>query len=221
MLSDVIKKKRKELGLTLLDIAKAVGVSEATVQRWESGNIKNVRYEKIASLCSILQTTPAEVMGWDDLDASVANLYPNWTPGETIENSKKKKGIKIPVLGYVRAGLPIDAVEEVLDYEEITPDMAAHGEHFGLTIKGDSMEPRMLEGDVVIVRKQETVENGDIAVVLVNGDEATVKKFYRTDAGIKLVATNPKYDPFFFTPEEVNTLPVQIIGKVVELRAKF
>lgn len=113
------------------------------------------------------------------------------------------------------------AIESIINYEEISQEQARTGEFFGLQIKGDSMEPRITDGDVVIVRKQETVENGEIAVVLINGDDATVKKFYKTDAGIKLVSTNPTYDPFFFTPDEVNTLPVSVIGKVVELRAKF
>ena len=99
--------------------------------------------------------------------------------------------------------------------------MSRQGKFFALKIKGDSMEPKFSEGDVVIVQQQSTVENGDIAVVLVNGGDATVKKFYRSDSGIKLISTNPAYDPFYFTPDEVNTLPVQIIGKVVELRAKF
>jgi repressor LexA len=135
--------------------------------------------------------------------------------------SDSSKSIKIPVLGYVKAGIPIEAVEEILDYEEISQEQARAGDFFALQIKGDSMEPKISEGDVVIVRKQESVDNGDIAVVLINGDDATVKKFYKTDAGIKLVSTNPVYDPFFFTPEEVNSLPVSIIGKVVELRAKF
>lgn len=228
MLSDVIRKKRKELGLTLLDIAKYVGVTEATVQRWESGNIKNVRYEKVALLSQLLHSSPAEIMGWDEMDVSVSETFPNWTPGETIEDAKSiipegnlSRAVKIPVLGYVRAGIPIDAVEEILDYEEITEDMANTGAYFCLQIKGDSMEPKFSEGDVVVIRQQETVENGDIAVVLINGNDATIKKFYRTDAGIQLVATNPSYDPLFYTPKDVDSLPVSVIGKVVELRAKF
>ena len=131
------------------------------------------------------------------------------------------KGVLIPVLGYVRAGVPIEAVEEILDYEEISQEQARAGEFFALKIKGDSMEPKISEGDVVIVRKQSTVENGELAVVLVNGDDATVKKFYRSNNGVKLVSTNPKYDPFFYTPTEVDSFPVSVIGRVVELRAKF
>lgn len=86
------------------------------------------------------------------------------------------RGVRIPVLGRVVAGIPIEAVEEILDYEEITPELAATGEFFALKIRGHSMEPRMMEGDVVIVRKQEDVESGDVAIVLVNGNEATVKR---------------------------------------------
>lgn len=198
-----INAQRKRLNLTLKEVADYVGVSEATVSRWESGNIANMRRDRISALARILRVSPIDIMGIDD------------------DTDNGINAIQIPVLGYVRAGIPMTAVENIIDYEEISQEQARTGEFFGLVIKGDSMEPRMAEGDVVIVRKQETVDNGDIAVVLVNGDDATVKKFYRTDAGIKLVSTNPIYDPFFYTPDEVDNLPVTIIGRVVELRAKF
>ena len=83
------------------------------------------------------------------------------------------------------------------------------------------VEPKISEGDVVIVRKQNIVENGELAVVLVNGNDATVKKFYMNDNGVTLISTNPSYEPFYYSKEQVEKLPVQIIGKVVELRAKF
>lgn len=121
----------------------------------------------------------------------------------------------------VVAGIPIDAVEEILDYEEITPEMAAHGEHFALLIKGDSMEPKMSAGDVVIVRKQSDINSGDIAIVLVNGNEATVKKIKKSPEGITLIPTNQAYDYAFYSNDDIINLPVSIIGKVVELRAKF
>lgn len=127
----------------------------------------------------------------------------------------------IPVLGEVAAGIPIEAVQDIVDYEEIDQALATTGEFFGLRIKGSSMEPRMREGDVVIVRKQEDVDTGDTAVVLVNGNEATVKKIKKGEQGITLLPTNPAYDPMFFTSAEIESLPVVILGKVVELRAKF
>lgn len=137
-------------------------------------------------------------------------------------NTKPKlKGIKIPVLGRVQAGIPIEAIEEVIDEEEITEDLAKTGEFFGLQIKGNSMEPRICEGDVVIVRQQPDVESGEIAVVLVNGDDATIKKVKKTENGIMLIPTNPNYEPLFFDKKQIEELPVIILGKVIELRAKF
>lgn len=120
------------------------------------------------------------------------------------------------------AGIPIETVEEILDYEEITPELAATGEFFALKIRGHSMEPRMMEGDVVIVRKQEDVESGDVAIVLVNGNEATVKRVKKQEEGITLIATNTSvYEPHFYSSKEIKNLSVQILGKVVELRGKF
>jgi repressor LexA len=136
--------------------------------------------------------------------------------------SKKPKGVKIPVLGRVQAGVPVEAVEEILDWEEITQEMAATGDFFGLQIRGGSMEPRMKEGDVVIVRKQADSNTGDTVVVLINGDEATVKRLKKhEDGSLSLIPTNPAFDPLFYSQAEVAGLPVILLGRVVELRAKF
>lgn len=140
--------------------------------------------------------------------------------------ASKRTGTKIPVLGNVAAGMPITAIEGA-DYddpdawEEIPADMAKSGEYFALRIHGDSMEPRMQNGDVVIVHIQSDVNSGDIAIVRVNGDEATCKKIKKTQQGLMLLSLNPDYEPIFFTPKEIQSLPVEIIGKVVELRGKF
>ena len=106
--------------------------------------------------------------------------------------------------------------------EEITPAMAAKGEYFALRVKGASMEPLLREGDVVIVRKQESVESGDVAIVMVNGNEATIKKINYQDNGITLVAYNVNvYEPHFYCKEDVVNLPILVAGKVVESRHKF
>ena len=131
------------------------------------------------------------------------------------------KSVKIPVLGKVQAGIPIEAVEYIIDYEEITPEMASKGEYFGLVVKGNSMEPRFIEGDVVIVKKQTSAESGDIVIALVNGDEATIKKFKLLKDGIMLIPLNSSYDTMFYDKEDIESKPVTIIGKVVELRGKF
>ncbi|MEE1263110.1 LexA family protein [Ruminococcus sp.] len=119
------------------------------------------------------------------------------------------------------AGYPIEAIENILDYEEISENMARQGEFFALRVKGDSMEPRIKEGDIVIVRKQDDVDNGDFAVMLVNGDEATLKRIQKFNGGINLIPSNPSYEVMTYTSQEILDLPVQCLGKVVELRAKF
>lgn len=206
MLGEKIKSIRKSRNLTQTDLANELNsqfnlkVDRVMVSKWETGFQTPVMYT-VTCIAKILGVSVDYLSG----DITVAN----------------PKSVKIPVLGYVRAGIPIEAVEEIIDYEEISEEMSSKGEYFGLKIKGDSMEPKISDGDIVIIRKQDCVENGQIALVLVNGDDATVKKFYRSDSGVKLVSTNPKYDPFFFSPAEVDSLPVQVKGRVVELRAKF
>lgn len=132
-----------------------------------------------------------------------------------------RKGVVINVLGRVAAGIPIEAIEDVIDTEEITEELASTGEFFGLQIHGKSMEPRMKEGDIVIVRKQDDAESGDVVIAMVNGDEATCKKLIKHEQGISLVSFNSEYEPMYFTPIDIQEKPVKIIGRVVELRAKF
>lgn len=119
------------------------------------------------------------------------------------------------------AGIPIEAIEDIIDTEEITEEMAKTGSFFGLQIHGDSMEPRMCEGDVVIVRQQDDAESGDVVIAMVNGNDATCKRLRKYRDGIELISNNPSYEPMFFSKEEIENKPVKIIGKVVELRGKF
>lgn len=168
------------------------------------------RQPKLYILGQALKVNEAWLMGYD---------VPMHQKGIVEPNSSSQ--IKVPVLGTVRAGLPMEAVENILDYEEISEDMARQGDYFALQIKGDSMEPRIKEGDVVIVRKQPDVESGEVAIVLVNGDEATIKKVQKFNGGINLVPSNPAYEVKTYSNDDIESLPVSIIGKVVELRAKF
>ena len=132
-----------------------------------------------------------------------------------------KKAIRIPVLGNVAAGIPIEAIEDVIDYEEISEELAHTGDFFALKIKGDSMEPRICNGDVVIVRKQNYAESGDLVIVLVNGDSATCKKLAKFPSGIRLIPFNQTYEAMFYSNEEIENKPVRIIGRVVENRQKY
>ena len=140
---------------------------------------------------------------------------------DSMEETAEKilKGVRIPVLGSIRAGIPNSAIEDIIDYEEITEDMAKHGKHFALKIKGDSMSPNLLEDDVVIFRECENAETGDVCAILVNGDDATVKKIKKTEQGLYLIPYNTAhYEPIFYTNEEIETKPVRVIGKAIEVR---
>ncbi len=195
-----IKNRRKKLGLSADNVADALGVSRATIYRYESADIEKLPTTIIEPLSKILRCSPAYLMGWSE--------------------PTTKKGVVINVLGRVAAGIPMEAIENIIDTEEISAEMAAKGEFFGLQIHGHSMEPRMVEGDIVIVIKQETAETGDIVIATVNGTDATCKRLKKYRDGIELIPINPSYDPMFYTNEEVESKPVKIIGKVVELRAK-
>lgn len=201
MFKDRLRTLRKSRNLTQNKLAEDLKISKSTISMYENGN-REPDFETL------------EVIA-DYFNVSLGSLISSVAP------QRSTQGVSVPVLGYVRAGIPIEAVEEVLDYEEISQDMAAQGEYFALSIKGDSMEPKISEGDVVIVRKQDVVENGELAVVLVNGNDATVKRFYKNDNGITLISTNPIYPPFVYSKKDVDELPIRVIGKVVELRAKF
>ena len=201
---DIIKSKRLELGMTMKELAEKVGVSEGTISRWESGEIANMRRNVIVSLAKALNITPAVLMGWSEPDPIEA------------------RGVRIPVLGRVVAGIPIEAITDIIDYEEIPAQMAKSGTYFALQGKGRSMEPTLHEGDVVIVRQQPEVENGEIAIVLVNGNDASVKEVKEGPDGLTLICHNVGvYSPHFYTREQIQDLPIRIIGKVVELRRKF
>lgn len=200
-----IKLKREELKMSQDELAKKLGYkSRSSINKIEIGE-NDIPQSKIKAFAKVLNTTPAYLMGWDE---------PN--------QKNLTQGVKVPVLGRVVAGIPLEAVTEILDYEELHPNVAKTGEFFALQIKGNSMSPRICDGDVVIVKRQNTVESGDIAIVLINGDEATVKKVKLDENGIMLIAFNSDvYEPHFYSNEEIKTLPIEILGKVVELRGKF
>ena len=204
-----LKKLRENRGMTQAELGKALDISPSAIGMYEQGRrIPDIStLKKISSFFSV------------SVDYLIENNLQN-DANKTPPSSGK--GVRIPVLGRVVAGIPIEAVEEILDYEEITPELAATGEFFALKIRGHSMEPRMMEGDVVIVRKQEDVESGDDAIVLVNGNEATVKRVKKQEEGITLIANNISvYEPHYYSNKEIKELPVRILGKVIELRGKL
>ena len=192
---------RKRRKISRKEVADFLQVHETTIKRYEDGNTKKLPTDRLEKIAKYLNTSIEYLMGW--------------------EEEQKPQGIKIPVLGTVAAGIPISAVEDILDYEEIPQSWQNQGEFFGLRIKGDSMKPDINDGDTVIVKQQSTANNGDVVIALVNGDDATCKKFEKLDNGIMLISNNSEYSPMYFSNEEVTTKPVVIVGRVVELRRKF
>lgn len=210
-LPEILKARRKELELTLLQIADAVGVSEATVQRWESGVIKTLRYENLEKLAAALKLSPASLMGWESQAPSAPEI-----PGAVFYTPALHR---IPVLGSISAGLPLYAEENIEGY--IYTELNSGGEYFALRVKGDSMNAaRIMEGDILVVRRQDQVENGEIAVVMVGDEDATVKRFFCGKGIVTLMpqSTNPEHTPQIYDPAKT---PVKVIGRVMQTIIRY
>lgn len=192
------------------DLVKDLKIPKSAISQYLSGKSQNMDSERMFKICKYLNVSEPWMLGYDvPMDIT--------SPTHTIH----KKGRIINVLGRVAAGIPIEAVENIIDTEEITEEMAATGTYFGLQIKGDSMVPNICNHDIVIVRQQDDAETGDTVIALVNGDDATCKRLKKYHDGIELVPNNPNFEPIYFSNEEIISKPVRIIGKVVELRRKF
>ena len=205
----------------------------------ELRKLNNISQQKLASMLNVHQTAISQwETGRTSPDIQTANtmaklfnvtldyLLGSEVSTKSTPTSPKSRATRIPVYGCVAAGIPIEAIDnfdstDPDDWEEIDEHMSKDGEYFALRIKGDSMEPKMSSRDVVIVRKQPDAESGDIAIVCINGDEATCKKIKKTPEGIMLISLNPAYEPMFYSKKQVKELPLTILGRVVELRAKF
>lgn len=197
-----IREKREAIGMTQEELASKLGYkNKSSIAKIETG-ANDIIQSKVVEFANVLDTTVAYLMGWD-----------NPTPS--------RKGVVVNVLGRVAAGIPIDAIKDIIDTEEIPEEMAKTGEFFGLQIHGDSMTPSICDGDIVIVKQQNDAESGDIVIATINGDEATCKRLRKYKDGIELISNNPSYSPFEFNNQEIEEKPVRIIGKVVELRRKF
>lgn len=202
-----IAEARNDMGISKKELAERVKVSAATITRYEKGQFTDPKIPVLDAIANALGVNPL----WICLRSDEKHAAPS-----------RKKGVKIPVLGTVAAGVPIEAIENIIDYEEIPESLARKGQFFGLVISGQSMEPTIQEGDVIICKWEQTCDTGDIAVVMVNGDEATVKEIKRGFDGVTLIGHNVAvFPPKFYSNYEIETLPVRVIGVVYEVRRKF
>lgn len=230
-----IRERRKELGLTLEDVAQALGVSRQTIHKYETEKIKNIPSDKLEQLAKILNTTPVYLMGWQNLmEDEALRLYDEKIDLENagyklqaIPSSLNDQTLSygnsncIPIYGTIPAGIPIAAIQDIEGYEEIDPSMLRGGKrYFGLKVKGNSMYPMFMEGDTIIVRQQPDCESGQVCAVRVNGDDATLKKVIKQGGTTVLQPLNPEYEPMFFVGS-VGEPSLEIMGVVVEIRRKL
>ena len=201
-LGEKIRLLRHQRGMTLEEVGDACGVGKSTVRKWESGQIANMRRDKIALVANALGVTPAYLMGWDESPALPAGLSP----------VRKRR---IPMIGHVAAGVPIMAEREYEEYEDDTYGISCD---YVLRVEGDSMEPRIMDGDVVYVREQPDVDDGQIAVVGVD-DSVTLKVVYHIQNGLQLISLNPKYKPMIYNRD--NTDYLAIIGLAVAYKRRL
>lgn len=215
-LGEIIKKYRKENNLSLRAFASKCGLSYTYISMLE----KNIDYrtgKPIApTLDSVKYISNAMGIPIDDL----LKMLDDEQEFKLNEDVSPNNLSIIPILGTVKAGYDWLAEENVIDYITLKENITNVKEYFALRITGDSMLPLLSDGDLVIVHDQNDVESGQTAVVLINGDEATVKKVIKTNEGIELHAMNPYYPVKKFTYDDMKNIPVKIIGRVKEAKIK-
>lgn len=238
---EIIYNRRKELGLTLEEIGNATGVSKSTVKKWENGYIANMRRDKIEKLAKVLQISPIVLLGIDNdyaqtLEVLQTIIDPQNASQQVVEQMEYEKELiasnknsktlhsvskienliplpktkKVPLVGTIACGTPTTAVENIEDYIDMSEDIHAD---FALRCKGDSMiNARIFDGDIVYIRQQPDVDNGEIAAVLID-DEATLKRVFKHKDSLELRAENPTFPPLYYEGSELET--IRILGKAV------
>jgi len=195
---NILKELRQSRKETQSQVAKNLNMPQTSYQKYETTDINSISSSTLLKFA-------------DYYGVSTEHLFGRNT----------KKGIKIPVFGNIPAGIPIEVLDEIIDEEEISQDMASRGEYFCLRVSGDSMQPIILNKDIALIRKQDDCETNDIVAVHINGDGATLKKIKKEEEGMRLIPLNQEYKPMFYKWKDVEDLPIKIIGKLVETRRKF
>ena len=203
MFAERLKTLRKSKKITQIEFASRFNIATGTIGMWETGK----RIPDTETLKKI---------------ANYFNVTVDYLLGDSSEPLPQTGIIRVPVYGVIPAGIPMSAIEDILDYEEMPESRDTVGkEFFALRLKGDSMFPNYLDGDIVIFQRQDTCDSGKDCAVMVNGDDATFKRIERKTNGIMLKPLNPNYDTLFFTNKEIEELPVRLLGVAIEIRRKL
>lgn len=201
-MGDRIKNLRISHNMTQEELGKKIGVQKSAIRKYEKGEVVNIKRATIETLSKIFNVSPSYLMCIDDNN-----------------NRNILKTNRIPVLGKIPAGIPIELIEDVIDYEDISEEMLkGDREYFGLKVSGDSMTPKYLDGDVLIVQKADDCESGQDCIVMVNGDDGTFKRVIKNKDGIILQPLNPNYEIKFYSNDDIERLPIKILGVVKEIR---
>jgi len=210
---DRLRDLRKSIGLTQPELADVVKTTKQAISQYERG-VRRPDFETLESLCDYFNVSSDYILGKSDVTVRLVD-----SDGLKKLDDRSARSIRIPVYGKVAAGYDYDAIENILGYEEIPASWS--GEYAALKVKGNSMEPRIMDGDILIVKIQDDAESGDVVIAVVNGNEATVKKLVKHQDGIVLQPFNPAYEPMYFSKESTESTPVRIWGKVIENRQKY
>lgn len=206
---NLVKELRLRAGMSQKELSIEAHVSRATISDWEKQKKDPKKKENIDRLAEIFNVDPAIILGFQ-----IGNT--------SIQTDNTDKVLRIPVLGTIPAGVPIEAIEDILDWEEVPADWKRGGkEYFALRVKGSSMLPEYRDGDVVIFKRQDTCESGQDCAVMVNGDDATFKRVKWSPKGVMLQALNPDYDSYVYTSDEWVENNGRILGVIAELRRKY
>lgn len=207
-IGEIIRVLRIKRGLSQTQLADAMGLKRSAIGNYELG-LREPDIDTIEAFADFFDVSVSDLIGRDVYTPSSSKMPLN------------PSALRIPVLGSIPAGIPMEAIEDILDWEEAPASWANGGaEYFALRLSGDSMYPEYRKGDVVIFRRQDTCESGEDCAVMVNGCDATFKRVKLSDKGVALLPINPAYDPMFYTNSQVRSLPVQILGVFWELRRK-
>ena len=222
-----LKAIRKQKGFGQVELAKMLGIGQSSYSRYEAG-LTNIPVDILSKLSSILGASADEILGLNEAKQEPIGkpIDPAEFPPQTLIRQPlpdlEKETALIPILGSVRAGYDYIAEEEMLGWLKVEPSFKAmHPQAFALYVKGDSMSPEIHHNDIAVCLPDQEIRDNDVAVICVNGDEGTVKRVRFEDNGLTLLPANPRYKAHRYTPEDVESLPVILRARVVEVRHQY